>query len=363
MPSGAATAALPSLAEEDRVHRIRTGVAVALLALVGPAAASAADPGAGAGSAAGPGRWALRAGSSFDPGTPRPLPPDQVGQPGAPANALAAPPGEHPALRPLTLSGSVTPPLADQRVVLERRTAEGWRTLATTSTGAHGGYRFELVPDRPGTWTVRTTGTDPATGAALHSATRTFTVLARLDAVVTSVARGDVPYSYRSGCPVGPKDLRRLALTHWGLDGALHRGELILHRTVVDDMTRVFGSALAARFPIQQMVRVDRYQGDDPTSMRAGNTSAFNCRKVVGNPYRMSRHSWGDAIDINPWQNPYVDTSGRVYPNRRYLDRSLREPGMHYASGPVPTAMRREGWPWGARWRHKDYHHFSRTGA
>ena len=59
--------------------------------------------------------------------------------------------------------------------------------------------------------------------------------------------------------------------------------------------------------------------------MAANNTSAFNCRKVVGNPYRISQHSYGNAIDINTVRNPYV-VGSRVYPAfaATYLRRFLR---------------------------------------
>ena len=39
--------------------------------------------------------------------------------------------------------------------------------------------------------------------------------------------------------------------------------------------------------------------------MADGNTSAFNCRRVTGNPTKLSQHSYGNAIDINTRQNPY----------------------------------------------------------
>ena len=54
--------------------------------------------------------------------------------------------------------------------------------------------------------------------------------------------------------------------------------------------------------------------------MRADNTSAFNCRPVTGNPYRVSQHSYGNAIDINTVRNPYV-VGSRVFPGfaRTYL--------------------------------------------
>jgi len=39
-------------------------------------------------------------------------------------------------------------------------------------------------------------------------------------------------------------------------------------------------------------------------------------------------HAYGGAIDVNPVENPYVE-SGRVHPRagRAYLDRSRRRPG------------------------------------
>ena len=54
----------------------------------------------------------------------------------------------------------------------------------------------------------------------------------------------------------------------------------------------------------------------DLAAMRADNTSAFNCRPVTGNPYRVSQHSYGNAIDINTVRNPYV-VGSRVYPGVR----------------------------------------------
>ena len=89
------------------------------------------------------------------------------------------------------------------------------------------------------------------------------------------------------------------------------------------------------------MVPVDAYYGggtaspteSDIASMAAGNTSGFNCRSVTGESTRVSQHSYGNAIDINPFENPYA-TATTVYPqaaaDRYYRDRSLHaaEPGF-----------------------------------
>jgi hypothetical protein len=181
---------------------------------------------------------------------------------------------------------------------------------------------------------------------------------------VERVTATDLRYSYRSGCPVGPSGLRRVLVYHWDFGGKLARGEIIVRASAADDISRVFSTAYAARFPIRKMLRVDTYRASDQRSMAADNTSAFNCRKVTGNPYRLSQHSYGNAIDINTFENPYV-TASRVYPpgSGRFLDRSPYRKGMILSSGSVARAFRAEGWPWGARWSNPDYQHFSSNGG
>ena len=60
---------------------------------------------------------------------------------------------------------------------------------------------------------------------------------------------------------------------------------------------------------------------------------------MVGNPYRLSQHSYGNAIDINTVENPYV-TGSRVYPagSRRYLDRSPYRRGMILPGGVIASS-------------------------
>lgn len=85
---------------------------------------------------------------------------------------------------------------------------------------------------------------------------------------------------------------------------------------------------------------------------------------ATGNPYRVSQPSYGNAIDINTIENPYV-TSSRVYPSgsRRYLDRAPYRRGMIVRDGVVANRFKSLGWGWGARWGHPDYQHFSANGG
>jgi hypothetical protein len=75
-------------------------------------------------------------------------------------------------------------------------------------------------------------------------------------------------------------------------------------------------------------------------------------------------HAYGEAIDVNTLENPYVQGS-RVSPpsGRRYLDRSARRPGTAVEGGVLVRAFDAVGWHWGGRWTSsKDYQHFSTTG-
>jgi hypothetical protein len=197
--------------------------------------------------------------------------------------------------------------------------------------------------------------------------------VARADARVSGpLSRSAVRHSWRSGCPVPPSQLRKLSINRLDYQGRISRGVLVLSAGAVGDMTRVFTAALDQRFPIRVMKPSEAFYAggkrtpiqSDKAAMRAGNTSAFNCRPVVGNPYRVSQHSYGNAIDINTIENPYV-VGSTVYPagSRSYLDRSSYRRGMILRSGVVASRMRAIGWLWGARWSNPDYQHFSSNGG
>lgn len=112
--------------------------------------------------------------------------------------------------------------------------------------------------------------------------------------------------SWKAGCPIPLSDLSYLVLTHWGFDGKPRVGELVVHRKLAFPVLMAFADLFAARFPIEKMELIEKYDANDDRSMEANNTSAFNCRDVTGKPGQFSKHSYGGAIDINPVQNPYI---------------------------------------------------------
>ena len=169
--------------------------------------------------------------------------------------------------------------------------------------------------------------------------------------------------SWRAGCPVPLSDLRYVLVDYWGFDGREYRGELVVHADWAEEIVAVFDDLFQARYPFEQVVLIDEYDGDDRRSMAANNTSAFNCRFVSGTT-RWSEHAYGRAIDINPVQNPYVRGTVIQPPaGAAYVDRSLNLPGMIHAGDSVFAAFEAIGWSWGGDWiSSKDYQHFSATG-
>ncbi len=171
--------------------------------------------------------------------------------------------------------------------------------------------------------------------------------------------------SWRRGCPIGFADLRLLTVSHWGFDGRRQRGRLVVHRDAAAAMLGAMRSLYRLRFPIRQMRLVDAYGADDHRSMKADNTSAFNCRFVAGSGGVWSEHAYGRALDLNPLENPYVTESGYVSPpaGAPFADRSRHRRGMIHRGGSVVASFAMAGWEWGGDWAWpKDYQHFSATG-
>jgi hypothetical protein len=180
-------------------------------------------------------------------------------------------------------------------------------------------------------------------------------------ATVSRVTRAELGRSWHAGCPVGPSGLRRVRLTYRGFDDAAHTGSLVVNADAVADVKRVFARLYAGRFPLRRMRTVDAYGASDDRSMADDNSSAFNCRYAVApGPPRWSAHAYGRAVDVNPVENPYLE-SGRVLPpaGRAFLDRAHARRGMAVAGGLLVRAFAASSWQWGGRWTGSpDYQHF-----
>jgi len=175
---------------------------------------------------------------------------------------------------------------------------------------------------------------------------------------------------WHAGCPVPLSGLRVLTVTHWGFDKRVHTGQLVVNANAAAPLSRVFRQLYALRFPIPHMRLADAYGAARSRPADGDVTASFECRQAVPSPCvggtgtgSWSEHAYGDAIDLNPVENPYVgcgrtrDDSSAPYLNRSRLRRGMVTPA-------VVRAFRSIGWGWGGSWSGstKDYMHFSASG-
>lgn len=164
-------------------------------------------------------------------------------------------------------------------------------------------------------------------------------------------------------CPVGREDLAYLTIRHWGFDGEHHTGELIVNARQADAVVGVFARLHEVRFPIEEMRVIRADELDLPPTGDGNVTTGFVCRPVVGST-SWSMHASGEAIDINPFHNPYVK-GDLVLPELAsdFADRSNVRPGMIMENDVVVTSFDAVGWQWGGRWTSlTDPMHFSTNG-
>lgn len=169
-------------------------------------------------------------------------------------------------------------------------------------------------------------------------------------------------YSWHPGCPVALSGLAYVQVPYWGFDHQAHMGVLIVNHRVAYEVLDIFTELFAAKFPIEKIIPMYLYQGDDFKSTADNNTSAFDCRKMIGDSGRYSVHSYGLAIDINPLLNPYVNGNKVLPPQaKKYLYRSGSAPGMIVEGDIVYRAFSDHGWVWGGLWHNpRDYQHFEK---
>ncbi len=204
---------------------------------------------------------------------------------------------------------------------------------------------------------------EPPAGEPAVTAVEGFA--ARLGPVPESVRASMNPATWREGCPLPVEKLAYVELRHWGFDGAVHQGALIVHQDVALEIIDIFAALFEARFPLESVRIIEEFGGNDMASMRANNTSAFNCRKISGTN-TLSMHSWGLAIDINPLLNPYVrgvhvsPPEGKPHANAETRDKHP-QPGYVLEGELCHQAFVGRGWEWGGAWTdRKDYQHFEK---
>lgn len=154
------------------------------------------------------------------------------------------------------------------------------------------------------------------------------------------------------------KNLKIVDVEYYSFDHRLHKGQLVIHKDLEDDIKEIFELIKEKRFPIKKVIPVNVYNWSDENSMRDNNTSAFNYRFVSGTR-TFSAHSLGRAIDINPFQNPQIKR-GKTSPEGAVYNKFA--PGTITKTTWLIHEFYKRGWRWGGDWTSlKDYQHFEKA--
>lgn len=172
--------------------------------------------------------------------------------------------------------------------------------------------------------------------------------------------------SYPEGADISLDDLRWLHVMHYGFDGEIHEGELIVNHAIAHDTLEIFRELFDIKYPIEKIRLIDEYDANDEASMEDNNSSAF-CYRTIAESSTLSNHALGLAIDINTLYNPYVyerkDGSTFLQPENAgdYVDREQDNPYFIKKDDACYQIFLSHGFTWGGDWKtKKDYQHFEK---
>ncbi len=235
---------------------------------------------------------------------------------------------------------------------------------ATQTTGQQSGGASETqttarqiadIKQQPAGTEVDVSGFSEEETAQLFYATEiTDDIFARINGV-----------SYQENNEISRENLRYLRVLHIGMNENTYVGEMIVNESTSEDVLEIMQELYRAAYPIEKMVLIDEYGGDDEASMEANNTSAFNYRNISGSGKR-SKHSYGLAIDVNPLYNPYVKNTADAaicQPQNAldYIDRNREFSYKIDENDLCYQLFTAHGFTWGGSWNSvKDYQHFEK---
>ena len=182
--------------------------------------------------------------------------------------------------------------------------------------------------------------------------------------------------SYKDNKNISIDELRLVNILYYNFSNEIKQGRLIVNKDIVDDVLYIFEELYKNKYQLNNVDLIDKYwTGDnittDDKSIKNNNTSCFNYRIIEGKNY-LSYHAFGLAIDINPYNNPYV-----VNKNGKPDYSKFDEKEMFYAKNRDKTIphvithddlayklFKERGFEWGGDWNLNidsvDYQHFEK---
>lgn len=174
------------------------------------------------------------------------------------------------------------------------------------------------------------------------------------------------------------QELSYLTIPHYNFMMEISTGNIVIARDLANEVLEIFRELFDINYPIESMVLIDYLSNDvsqklntlDKVSMAYNNSSGFCYRKVDGEE-RLSNHSFGRALDLNPKINPYITINGVVTPDsgakfaiREKIFSEIENSAMILPGNDVYKIFKKYGWSWGGElWTDRcfDYHHFQKN--
>lgn len=157
------------------------------------------------------------------------------------------------------------------------------------------------------------------------------------------------------------RTLTLVNVEYYSFDNRLHRGQIVVHRELEEDVRNLFHELRQQRFPVESVIPIRFDKPNNGTSMDTlNNTYGFHYRtKATFRTTQLSTHARGRAIDINPFHNPAHLRNGHIIPSRGHY--APGTPGTLSDTSSIVRYMRQQGWRWGGGWKSvQDYMHFEK---
>lgn len=152
--------------------------------------------------------------------------------------------------------------------------------------------------------------------------------------------------------------LELLDVQYYSFDKKLHYGQVVVHKSVKNDLKIIFELILKTKFKVNKVIPIVKYNWDDDASMDDNNTSAF-CFRFIAGTTRYSNHAYGKAIDINPFNNPVIYSDGKISPKGAKYQ--TKHEGTFSDENIIVQKFKELGWRWGGNFQSfKDNHHFDK---
>lgn len=139
----------------------------------------------------------------------------------------------------------------------------------------------------------------------------------------------------------------------------LHQGQIVVDQDLTEDVKDAFALMREIKFPVYSVIPVKQFGFSDLWSLSYNNSSGFNYREIA-KTNDLSSHALGEALDINPWENPYIrEFDG--YRSPAGAEYNPAAPGTMVSEHPVVLFFKGRGWKWGGDWTDRlDYMHFEK---